>query len=122
MVRTKLRFRTTLLAFLLGALGLAALGPARQVHEQKKRIRIEESRLARLTQENSKLELERKRLDDPSYQEKLAREDLGYVKPGEVAYVVVPQPAATATAAAPKPSSKPWYQSTWDWVVRLFRR
>lgn len=48
---------------------------------------ITRSRLENAEKINQELQAERDRLQTPSYVEKLAREQLGLVKPGEVPYV-----------------------------------
>ena len=44
-----------------------------------------------LEQQNSQLELKVKQLHDPAYLERLARECLGMVRPGEIGFIVVPK-------------------------------
>lgn len=46
-----------------------------------------QQRLEQVTQLNSALNEEKKQLNSPTYVEKLAREELGLVKPGEVPYI-----------------------------------
>ena len=53
-----------------------------------------------LLEENRRLREEIRRLHDPAYVERLAREQLGLVRPGEIAVVLVPEPA-------PSPSPGP---------------
>jgi cell division protein FtsL len=45
-----------------------------------------------LLAENRRLREEIRRLHDPAYVERLAREELGLVRPGEIAVVLVPEP------------------------------
>jgi cell division protein FtsL len=46
-----------------------------------------QQKIEQLQQTNASLNEERSKLNKPSYIEKLAREELGLVKPGEVPYV-----------------------------------
>jgi len=104
----------------LGTLALTALGPARQAYDQWERTRAEERKLALLTQRNEQLEERLDRLEDPEYVEKLAREQLDLVRPGEISYVVVPPPEPTETQAAPKPPEPSWHQQIAEWVRSFF--
>ena len=115
-VTFRLTFRATLVAALIGGLTILSLGPARQAYEQRRRIDAEQVRLAALRAENLRLRERLDRLNDPSYLEKLARKQVGLVKPGEISYVVVPPPTATATAGAPVREHLPWYRSIWVWL------
>jgi len=48
-------------------------------------------KIQHLTQENARLKEERRRLeDDPVYLEKIAREKMGLIRPGEVVYRITP--------------------------------
>ena len=77
-------------AFLLVALTLLAvmaMVPARQFLDQRARIGDLERRTAELQEQNGDLRAEITRLHDPAELERLARECLGMVAPGEVAFV-----------------------------------
>ncbi len=50
---------------------------------------------AALLEENRRLREEIRRLYDPAYIERVAREELGLVRPGEIAVVLVPEPTPT---------------------------
>lgn len=105
----------------VGGLALTGLAPARQAFLQQQRIAAEERKLAALEAENARLAERLQRLNDPEYVEKLAREQLGLVKPGEVSYVVVP-PAdeVTDTAQAPAAERKSLWGKALDLVAKLF--
>ena len=78
-------------AFLLVAvtfLAILALVPARQFLDQQGRIDELERRADRLEEQNATLRSEITRLRDPAELERLARECLGMVAPGETALVV----------------------------------
>ncbi|MBI3997651.1 MAG: septum formation initiator family protein [Armatimonadetes bacterium] len=81
-------------------------------------VRREAARLVRerdeLRLQNAQLREEIGLLDTPEYVERLAREQLGLVRPGEIAVILVrPTPAP-----APEPSSKPAGDAP-GWWTRL---
>lgn len=111
----RFRLRTGVVAVVLGALALASLAPIRQAYTQNQRINSEEAKLQALEIENARLRERLERLNDPDYVEKLAREQLGLVKPGEISYVVVPPAPSTATAHAPPAKPRSLWQKMGDW-------
>jgi cell division protein FtsB len=113
-----LRLRLWILGVLVGSLALTGLAPARQAYYQRKSIKEEEARLQALEKKNSELESRLARLQDPAYMEKLAREQLGVVRPGETSYVVVPRPAPAA-ATPPKQDDKSWWRQARRWLSNL---
>jgi cell division protein FtsB len=119
MARHNLRFHRAALALTLGAILLMALPPARQLYAQQRSIAAEEAKLALLSEENARLEQRLARLQDPDYIEKLAREQLGMVRPGEISYVVVPPEASAPEPEPAKPKQVPWYKSFWNWLKDL---
>jgi len=90
-----------------GALVLAALtvyifvfsrhGLLRLRELQKENERLE-AELARVKRENASLREDLRRLDDPEVAEKIAREELGLVKEGDVVYRFVAPPSEVGTA------------------------
>jgi cell division protein FtsB len=85
----KLTPRAAVLAALLTVVSLFAVAPARAYLEQRARIAELERRAAILARANARLEAEIQRLRDPSEIERLARECLGMVRPGEIAFLPV---------------------------------
>ena len=78
------------LAVMLVALAAATnVLPLRQIVEQRQEVSSAEAELAALLGENSALESRVESLSTPTEIERLAREQLGYVRPGEKAFVVV---------------------------------
>jgi cell division protein FtsB len=73
---------------------LLALVPARQYLEQRGHIAELDRRAAELQLQNEELRGEIARLRDPAELERLARECLGMVAPGEIALVVPDRPRA----------------------------
>ena len=91
--RTRFRFsgRAALLAALIAAMLVAAAFPIRTYLAERAHI-AELNRQAQVLEHDNKVLQERiARLHDPDYLERLARECLGMVKPGEVSFVIVPQ-------------------------------
>lgn len=115
MARLRSRFHIWLLLVTVVVLVSMAAAPARQVWTVDRQVEREEHRLEALRKENARLEAKLERLDDPDHLEKLAREQLGLVRPGETAYVVVPPPPPTSTSEAE--SEDPWYRKIWDWFA-----
>lgn len=110
--------------FLLGLVVLLVLGamvisgPLRSYLDQRDRVELLERQLAVLDEANDDLSQRAADLRDPEYQELLARERYGYIRPGEVPYVVVPPERDTSqigeqlTVEDPEP--RPWYRAAWD--------
>jgi cell division protein FtsB len=67
-----------------------AIGPTRQLIEQRERISGMESELHTVERSNEVLEHRIAKLNDPDYIEQQARAQSGLVRPGEKAFVVMP--------------------------------
>ncbi len=91
--QVKARFRMGALGLVVGALALTGVAPARQAFEQRSEVAEVQAKVDALEERNSQLTGRLNRLSDVSYMEKLAREQLGVVRPGETSYVIVPAPA-----------------------------
>ena len=115
----KFRLRLGLLAIVVGALAVTGVTPARQVYDQRRLIEEEKAKLAALTAQNEVLQTRLNRSRDPAYVEKVAREQLGLVRPGETAYVVVPGPAVPVPPKSPPEPLGPWAR-IWKWLSALF--
>jgi cell division protein FtsB len=79
-------FGVLLVAALASAM---AIGPTRQLMEQRGRIAETADALDALQSSNRRLETRIRRLRDPDFLEQRAREEMGLVRPGETAYVVM---------------------------------
>ena len=75
------------LAGVVTAIGIGYIGPVNAYLDQKSELAREQERLAALEAERERLSGLIKALDEPSVLEARARE-LGYVRPGEVPFVV----------------------------------
>jgi cell division protein FtsB len=82
----------TLLILLMGAAFLTQVVPYGQIVDSHREVSDARDQLATLESENQALAADAEALQTDAEIEKLAREKLGYVKPGETAYVVLDPP------------------------------
>lgn len=110
-----------LLILLVGAAFLTQVVPYRQIIDSNKSVDAARAELANLETENAQLQLDIDALNSDSEIEKLAREKLGYVRPGEKAFVVVEPPGSaeeTVTSIPPEPDSdQTWVDRFWSFVT-----
>ena len=85
-------------AYILGIVVLICLGIIAQqeykIYQLKQEKAATEARIDELTEKHANLEAERKKLDDPKYLEKLAREDYNMVGKNEVPLFIVDEKKA----------------------------
>lgn len=93
--RPRLTARAAALLVVVAILALLTLVPARQFLAQRGRIAELETQATRLEQQNDALQREIARLKDPAELERLARECLGMVRPGEIALVTPDVPSSS---------------------------
>ena len=107
--------RGAVLLLVMFALAATAVYPLRQYVSQQDRIERLQAKQQALAAENARLEVERKRLQDPAYVQQLAKRDYHLVAPGEEAWVVTGTPPAggAAPAAAAAGEDPPWYKRAW---------
>jgi cell division protein FtsB len=86
---------TVLLTLIVGVLALS-VAPAQMYFEQKAELARFEKEAAELERKNGALSARAEQLRDRAFLERLARQCLGMVKPGEIAFVVVPKEGAPA--------------------------
>jgi cell division protein FtsL len=103
------------LLLVMFALAATAVYPLRQYVSQADRIQRLEAKQQALAAENTRLETERRRLQDPAYVQQLAKQDYHLVAPGEEAWVVTgtPPSGAAAPPAAAAEHDPPWYKRAW---------
>ena len=100
---------------LVGAMYLFAY-PARTYLDQKQAIAVQERTIAVLKAEDSKLAGESSALQSPATIARIARQEYGLLKPGQQAFMVLPSPKATPSAALLKPAKRAsWYASLEFW-------
>lgn len=93
--RPRLTARAAALLVVVAILALLTLVPARQFLAQRGQIAELEAQTTRLEQQNDALQREIARLKDPAELERLARECLGMVRPGEIALVTPDVPSSS---------------------------
>ena len=89
--KTALRLtpRASILAFVVFVAAIFAVAPARAFLEQRAEQQQLTQQVAQLQQENDALTQRLNDLNDPVHLDRLARECLGMVKPGEIAFVPI---------------------------------
>ncbi len=109
---------------LLGVLVLAAViisGPAQSYLDARDRVETLEEKAVALDDANAQLEQRVEDLNDPTNIELLAREQQGFVRPGEVAYALVPpevdRPRITAPRETPSADPPAWYVRVWESIT-----
>jgi cell division protein FtsB len=112
----------------LGVLGVAVLGlllvagPAQSYLDARERVEILALKDRALEQENTRLEQRMADLHDPVHLELVAREQLGLVRPGEIAYTIIPPEGESprfATEPAVEPDPPAMRERLWATVRRL---
>lgn len=111
----------TILILLMGAAFVTQVVPYNQIVESHRQVNEARAELAELRTENAELQADVEALHTDSEIERLAREKLGYVRPGETAYVVLDPPGSvddTETAEpAPEPVEKTWVDKIWEFLT-----
>ena len=95
-LRVRLTARAVVLLTLVGSVLALSVAPARMYLEQRAELAQMEWQAAALQRENDILAVRAHKLRDPTFLERLARQCLGMVKPGETAFVAVPKEGAPA--------------------------
>lgn len=110
----------TLTLVVVGLALVTTVIPFSQIVEQQNRLETASEELAAVEAENQILEAEVNALQTPAEIERLAREKLGYVMPGETAYVIL-DPADTSTtmvvSVPAEPERVPWYRAIWNFFT-----
>jgi cell division protein FtsB len=91
---TRISARASVLLIVVLIAATLAIAPMRAYLGQRERLAELQQQAAQLEASNRELEERVRRLDDPRYLERLARECLGMVRPGEIAFVAVPTKGA----------------------------
>jgi cell division protein FtsB len=119
----KQRWGWVLAVVLLGALALTVSGilPFRQLLSQQHQIERSQEQLAALRNENEALAEDIAMLETDAEIERLAREQYGLVRPGEVAYVVVTPEELPVVEVPSDPvvrsDQRPWWERVWDFIT-----
>ncbi|MEX1125729.1 MAG: septum formation initiator family protein [Acidimicrobiia bacterium] len=111
----------TLLFILMGAAFLTQVVPYRQILDSRRQVEAARDQLASLEAENEVLSADADALKTPEEVERLARDKLGYVREGEVAYVVLDPPGAQASqpvaSKLPELPEQTWVDRVWDFLT-----
>lgn len=111
----------TLLFLLMGAAFLTQVVPYRQIIDSQRRVDSARAELGALQAENGMLRADVDALGTTEEVEKLAREKLGYVRPGETSFVVLDpldsnsklNPEVEPTQVEPKT----WVDKMWEFIT-----
>jgi len=100
----------------------AGIFPFRQIIADRRSVTLAQEKLLALRAENARLEDQVAVLQTDREVERLAREQFGLVRPGEVAYVVVSPSGEELVAAEPEatleaPEGQPWWRDVWDFLT-----
>jgi cell division protein FtsB len=89
----RIRFtpRAGILALVLIALLFYLVVPLRTYMSQRDRLTELRRQSVVMQQQNERLKSQIRQLQDPAYLERIARECLGMLKPGEIGFIVVPK-------------------------------
>jgi cell division protein FtsB len=94
--RVRLTARATILCTLVIGVLVLSVAPAQMYFEQIAEVARLERQVAALSRTNDTLSARAEQLRDRAFLERLARQCLGMVKRGEIAFVVVPKEGAPA--------------------------
>lgn len=116
-----------LIVALLVAIGLGVVllsGPTQNYLDSRARVEVLQMQADVLDEENTRLEQRVDDLQDDETIELLAREQQGFIRPGEVPYALVPpevdRPRITASRDDPRPDPPVWYERAWLQIQGLF--
>ncbi|MGI9584509.1 MAG: FtsB family cell division protein [Acidimicrobiia bacterium] len=118
------RFRTLLFVALLVALGLVATGvlPVQQYLERENDVVNAQARLDELREDNAALSDSADAMLTDQEVERIAREQYGFVREGEVGYTVITPDGAAPEGATPVaveaiPDERSLLERMWDFIT-----
>ncbi|MDX1448037.1 MAG: septum formation initiator family protein [Acidimicrobiia bacterium] len=124
LLRRPVLFLVTVAALVVAVAVTTNALPLRQIVDQRQEVAEAQATLDALERENAILAEQVDALQTPTEIERLAREKLGYVRPGEAAYVVIEEeiPAAESfpvdvEVAPAEGESVSFLQQIWDFVT-----
>jgi cell division protein FtsB len=109
--------RAAVLALVVCALALTVVVPLRNYVAQRQELAAVSAQQRALAAEVDELTRQRERLADPAEIAAQARSRLGYVRPGEVPYVVQFPSTGRDPGADPASDGLPWYRQLWREVA-----
>ncbi|WP_330175434.1 septum formation initiator family protein [Streptomyces sp. NBC_01498] len=114
--RSRLTGRAAFLVLVVCSLIVALAYPMRQYVSQRGDIAEQERLTREAAHRVEELRDEKARLQDDAYVQRLAREHLHYVMPGETGYVMTDPRAAEERRTDQGASDRPWYSNLLDGV------
>ncbi|MEW2082603.1 septum formation initiator family protein [Streptomyces sp. NPDC005283] len=120
--RSRLTGRAAFLTLVICSLVVALAYPMRQYVSQRADIADQKRRMGDAEQQVERLRDEKARLQDDRYVERLAREHLHFVLPGETGYTVIDPEAAERRRTDEGAADRPWYSNVWDGVDNADRK
>lgn len=106
--------RAAVLALVVCALALSVAVPLRNYLGQRQELSRLQAEQRRLALQVRQLDAERMRLRDPDEIAREARSRLGYVRPGEIPFVVqLPNDPTTARRVVDLAEGRPWFDTLW---------
>jgi cell division protein FtsB len=103
------------------AITLAGIFPFRQLLAQQRQVETTQAKLDALVVENARLDEESQLLETPAEIERIAREELGLVRPGEVGYNIELPEARTEppeeVASAQPQDDRTVVEKIWDFLT-----
>lgn len=119
--RSRVVLGLAVVAVLVATILFTNVFPYRKILAQQQTVEAAQLQLDVLAAENDRLAAEAAALATDAEVERLARENLGYVRPGEIAYVVLEPPVeekAVEVEPVPiVPEDRHWYESVWDFLT-----
>ncbi len=112
----------TLLLVAFGAAFLTQVVPYRQIIDSQRQVSAAQAQLDQLVAENELLAADVEALLTDAEVERLAREKLGYARPGERAYVVLDPPPGEGEPAPSLevpvlPETETWVDKLWNFLT-----
>nr|WP_238420445.1 septum formation initiator family protein [Streptomyces taklimakanensis] len=126
--RSRLTGRAALLVLVLCSLVVALAYPTRQYLSQRAEIAEQRRTVEELRERVEEKRDQKARWQDPAYVERMAREHLLYLRPGEVGYLLpegtedhgadrgADGASRSGRSTAPGPADRSWYRHLWDGV------
>jgi len=120
--RRRLSGWLALAALVAVVLTAAGIFPFRQIIADRRSVSLAQEKLLALREENSHLEEEVAALASDVEVERLAREQFGLVRPGEIAYVVVSPEGEEvlppeSEPTLDRPGEQPWWRDLWEFLT-----
>ncbi|EST24316.1 MULTISPECIES: FtsB family cell division protein [Streptomyces] len=114
--RSRLTGRAAFLVLVVCSLIVALAYPMRQYVSQRGDIAEQQQLTREAAQRVEELRDEKARLQDDAYVQRLAREHLHYVMPGETGYIMTDPRAADERRTDQGAADRPWYSNLLDGV------